>query len=62
MTIYLANSGEHSLKIASFLNKQGHTVILEPYASETNLAQGQAACDLIAQAYEETLYAEGAVR
>jgi hypothetical protein len=62
MTVYLTNSGDHSLRMATFLNQQGHTVVLEPYASENNLAQGEAACAILAHAYEEMFYAEGAAR
>ena len=63
MNIYLANSGEHNLRMADLLNSKGHTVVLEPgIASETNLAQGQEACDLIAWACEEVLYQDGAAR
>lgn len=66
MNIYLANNESNShdaLRMANLLNSKGHTVILEPgVASETNLAQGQEACDLIAWAYEETFYLDGAAR
>lgn len=51
------------MRMADLLNSKGHTVVLEPgIASETNLAQGQEACDLIAWAWEEVLYQDGAAR